>query len=76
MIRNKMPETEEELREVISAAFPEHKSWCERSDEEKLAFRVLGSEYGPYVAKMLLELLDKERANPRMYRPANKYEDM
>jgi hypothetical protein len=67
MISNRMPESEEEIREIVERAFPVRddgygKSWGERTDEEQLAFRIIGDEYGPYIVAKLLRLLDEARA--------------
>lgn len=73
-----MPETEEEIRELVARAFPKRDhgrsvSWCERTFEEQHAFRIIGDENGPYIVRMLLDLLDKERAKDCPHTLARKF---
>lgn len=62
-----MPKNEEEIRALVDRAFPvdedgRGKSWGERTMDEQHAFRIIGDECGPYIVRMLLDILDKERA--------------
>lgn len=67
---DRMPKTEEEVRALVDRAFPfdgsgRPNSWGERTEDEKYAYRLIG-EYGPYIVRMLLDLLDQEREKSRM----------
>jgi hypothetical protein len=62
-----MPKNEEEIRMLVAKAFSRRedghsKSWGERTMDEQHAFRIIGDECGPYIVRMLLDILDQERA--------------